>query len=63
MPTSCIPAVEAITAARKRGVKAWIETVAPYLTLDSSYAELPDFEGAKYVMSPPIRSREHADFL
>jgi dihydropyrimidinase len=61
--TSCIPAVEAITAARARGVKVWIETVAPYLTLDSSYAELPDFEGAKYVMSPPIRSREHGEFL
>jgi dihydropyrimidinase len=61
--TSCIPAVEAITAARTRGVKAWIETVAPYLTLDSSYAELPDFEGAKYVMSPPIRSKEHGEFL
>jgi dihydropyrimidinase len=61
--TSCIPAVEAITSARKRGVKAWIETVAPYLTLDNSYAELPDFEGAKYVMSPPIRSKEHGDFL
>ena len=61
--TSCIPAVEAITAARARGVKAHIETVAPYLTLDSSYAELPDFEGAKYVMSPPIRAKEHGDFL
>ncbi len=61
--TSCKPAVEAITDARKRGVKAWIETVAPYLTLDSSYAELPDFEGAKYVMSPPVRSKEHGDFL
>lgn len=61
--TSCIPAVEAVTAARKRGVKAWIETVAPYLTFDSSYATLPDFEGAKYVMSPPIRAKEHGDFL
>jgi dihydropyrimidinase len=61
--TSCIPAVEAITAARKRGVNVSIETVAPYLTLDSSHAGLPDFEGAKYVMSPPIRSKEHQDFL
>ena len=61
--TSCIPAVAAIVEARKRGVNAWIETVAPYLTLDSSYAELPDFEGAKYVMSPPIRAKEHGDFL
>lgn len=61
--TSCIPAVEAVIAARQRGVKAWIETVAPYLTLDSSYAERSDFEGAKYVMSPPIRSKEHGEFL
>jgi len=61
--TSCIPAVEAIVEARKRGVKAHIETVATYLTLDSSYAELPDFEGAKYVMSPPIRAKEHGDAL
>ncbi|WP_193211955.1 dihydropyrimidinase [Luteolibacter marinus] len=61
--TSCIPAVEAILAARERGVKASIETVAPYLTLDASYAGKPDFEGAKYVMSPPIRSREHQEFL
>jgi len=61
--TSCRPAVDAITAARERGVKASIETVIPYLILDSSYAERPDFEGAKYVMSPPIRSKEHGDYL
>lgn len=61
--TSCIPAVEAITAARNRGVRAWIETVVPYLTLDQTFAEQPDFQGAKYVMSPPIRSKEHGDFL
>jgi dihydropyrimidinase len=48
---------------RERGVKASIETVAPYLTLDSSYAEQPDFEGAKYVMSPPIRAKEQQDYL
>ena len=61
--TSCQPAVEAIVAARERGVRVSIETVAPYLTLDSSYAEQPDFEGAKYVMSPPIRAKEHQEFL
>ncbi len=61
--TSCKPAVEAIAAARKRGVKASIETVIPYLVLDDSYAKLPDFEGAKYVMSPPIRSKNQGQFL
>lgn len=61
--TSCQPALEAIAAARKRGVKAGIETVVPYLTLDSSFAEQPHFEGAKYVMSPPIRAKEHQEYL
>jgi len=61
--TSCRPAVEAITAARERGVRAAIETVIPYLVLDSAYAERPGFEGAKWVMSPPIRSKDHQDYL
>jgi dihydropyrimidinase len=61
--TSCQPAVEAATAARRRGVNVWVETVAPYLVLDDSYAQRPDFEGAKYVMSPPIRDRSHQDYL
>ncbi|MEM7147691.1 MAG: dihydropyrimidinase [Verrucomicrobiota bacterium] len=62
--TSCKQAVDAITAARsERGVNAWIETVIPYLVLDKTYAEKPDFEGAKYVMSPPIRDASHQDIL
>jgi dihydropyrimidinase len=61
--TSCEPAVRAAEEARLRGVNVWIETVIPYLTLDSTYAEQPDFEGAKFVMSPPIRAKEHQEFL
>lgn len=61
--TSCEPAVRAAEAARARGVKVWIETVIPYLTLDASYAERGDFEGAKYVMSPPIRAAREQEFL
>jgi dihydropyrimidinase len=57
--TSCEAALNVAHAARSRGVKAWVETVIPYLILDSSYAELPDFEGAKYVMSPPIRNKRN----
>ncbi len=60
---SCRQAVQAAAAARRRGVPVWIETVAPYLVLDDSYAELPDFEGAKYVMSPPIRQKTHQRYL
>ncbi|MHC4990073.1 MAG: amidohydrolase family protein, partial [Planctomycetota bacterium] len=53
--TSCEPAVRAARAAIGRGVNAWIETVIPYLVLDKTAAEGEDFEGAKYVMSPPVR--------
>src|SRR5262249_26290723 len=61
--TSCIEAMEAARQARERGVSMWVETVAPYLVLDRTYAEKPDFEGAKYVMSPPLRERRHQHAL
>ncbi|MEM6798057.1 MAG: dihydropyrimidinase [Planctomycetota bacterium] len=67
--TSCQEAVEAAAAARGRGVNAWIETVIPYLVLDETAAQRsaengwPDFEGAKYVMSPPIRAARHQPYL
>lgn len=61
--TSCHQAVEAASAARRCGVHVWVETVVPYLVLDDSYAQKPDFEGAKYVMSPPIRNRVQQEHL
>ncbi|MGI9429612.1 MAG: amidohydrolase family protein, partial [Bythopirellula sp.] len=61
--TSCRDALEVVQAARLRGVNAWVETVIPYLTLDNSYAEKPNFEGAKYVMSPPLRDPIHKPAL
>ncbi|QDT69264.1 D-hydantoinase [Planctomycetes bacterium MalM25] len=61
--TSCKGAVHAATEARLRGVNAWVETVIPYLVLDDTAAQKPGFEGAKYVMSPPIRAARHQPFL
>ena len=61
--TSNNDAIEIAAAARGRGVNVWIETVAPYLVLDATYAEKPDFEGAKYVMSPPLRPLPHQDAI
>ena len=61
--TSCEPAVRAAMDAKLRGVNIWVEAVAPHLVLDKTYAELPDFEGAKFVMSPPLRARQHQDAL
>jgi len=57
--TSCADALAAARRARERGVALWVETVIPYLVLDRTYAERPDFEGAKYVMSPPLREAQH----
>ncbi len=61
--TSCDAAVRAGLAARYRGVNVWIESVIPHLVLDESYAARPDFEGAKYVMSPPLRHTANQEVL
>ena len=60
---SCDEALQAAAAAKYRGVNVWIETLIQYLLLDKTYAELPDFEGAKYVMSPPLREKSNQNVL
>jgi dihydropyrimidinase len=40
-----------------------METLIQYLTLDKTYAEKPKFEGAKYVMSPPLRDKRNQPVL
>lgn len=55
--TSCDEAVREAVAAIERGVKAHVEVVLPHLVLDQSFTEKPGFEGAKYVMSPPLRDK------
>ena len=37
--------------------------MAPYLVLDETYAQQPNFEGAKYVMSPPLRDKRNQPIL
>ena len=61
--TSCRDAVEAAMPFRARGVDVSLETVIPYLVMDKTYAERPEFEGAKFVMSPPIRDLSHQKYL
>lgn len=60
---SCDEALRAAMAAKARGVKVWAETLIQYLLLDKTYAERPDFEGAKYVMSPPLRDKSNQYIL
>ena len=61
--TSNEDALRVAQGAQNRGVRMWVETVIPYLVLDKTYAEKPNFEGAKYVMSPPLREKRHQDAL
>jgi dihydropyrimidinase len=60
---SCKEALDQAIAARQRGVRVSVETLVQYLTLDKTYAELPKFEGAKYVMSPPLRDKSNQPVL
>ena len=60
---SCREALEEAIRARLRGVDVQIETLIQYLVLDKSCAEKPDFEGSKFVMSPPIRDKSNQDVL
>jgi dihydropyrimidinase len=61
--TSCDAAVREALAARYRGVNVWIESVIPHFLLDETYADRPGFEGAKYVMSPPLRAKTNQEVL
>jgi len=61
--TSCEPAARQAILARQRGVKVWIETLIQYLVLDNTFAERPNFEGSKFVMSPPLRHKRNQDYL
>jgi len=61
--TSCAAALREALAARQRGVNVWIESVIPHFVLDESSVERAQFEGAKYVMSPPLRAKANQDVL
>jgi dihydropyrimidinase len=60
---SCKEALDEAIAARQRGVNVAVETLIQFLVLDKTYAERPDFEGAKYVMSPPLRDASNQPVL
>ena len=60
---SCEESLAAAMAARFRGVNVWGETLIQYLLLDKTWAEKENFEGAKYVMSPPLRDKKNQKIL
>ena len=56
-------ALDAVQEARDRGVAAFAETCPQYLYLSLDDLARPDFEGAKFLCSPPLRSKDHQDEL
>jgi dihydropyrimidinase len=60
---SCSDSLDEITRARDNGTPAYAETCPQYLFLDYSVYEQPGFEGAKYVMTPPIREKWNQEKL
>ena len=54
---SSADALEQVVLARDRGAHVFAETCPQYLFLDHSYYEQEGFEGAKYVMTPPLREK------
>ncbi|MEW5817001.1 MAG: dihydropyrimidinase [Spirochaetota bacterium] len=52
-----------VKQARDRGVHIYAETCPQYLLLDDERYKEPDWQGAKYVMSPPLRTKESNEAL
>ena len=59
---TCEGALNAVRNATKRNQKIFVETCIQYLILDASLYE-KDFEGAKWVMSPPLREKKDQETL
>jgi dihydropyrimidinase len=60
---SCAGALEQAMNAKARGVPIYIESVIPHFLLDKTYAEREGVEGAKHVMSPPLRAKRNQKVL
>jgi dihydropyrimidinase len=60
---SCYDSLKEVQNARDLGLPAYAETCPQYLFLDYSYYEQEGFEGAKYVMTPPLRDKSNQEKL
>ena len=60
---SSADALERVSEARDKGVPAFAETCPQYLLLSVEDLDRPNFEGAKFVFTPPLREKWHQDKL
>lgn len=60
---TCEASVSEIAKARAEGYPIMGETCPQYLLLSYDNYEEPDFNGSKYVMSPPLRDKKNWEYL
>jgi dihydropyrimidinase len=60
---TCEGALNKVRLATQRNQKVFVETCPQYLLLDASLYEKEGFEGAKWVMSPPLRQKKDQETL
>lgn len=60
---SSADALDKVSEARDKGIPVFAETCPQYLLLSIEDMDRPDFEGAKYVFTPPLREKWHQDKL
>jgi len=60
---SCAAALAHVAAARERGLAVHAETCPHYLFLSTADYDRPGLDGARYVMSPPLRETADQDAL
>ena len=60
---SCNEALQKVREARDRRLPVYAETCPQYLYLSLENFDVPGFEGAKYVFTPPLREKWHQEKL
>jgi dihydropyrimidinase len=60
---SATEALAAVAEARDAGLPVYAETCPHYLFLTNEVYDQPGFESAKYVLTPPLRDRNHQQAL
>lgn len=60
---STAQALEKVKEARDKGEPVLAETCPQYLFFNTEHYTLPNFEGAKYVISPPLRDKGNGESL
>ncbi|HEU5299292.1 MAG TPA: dihydropyrimidinase, partial [bacterium] len=60
---TCAAALDQVRSAQRRGEKVAAETCIQYLFFTAEDLDRPDFEGAKFVCSPPFRTQRDQEAL